>query len=89
MLEVIATFYDDSRQRRVQSIRHHGAYTFEEERFSSDAREMSWLPLTWKRSLPICDSYDAALCEARGRVAWLADDTPREEASAPALNPKS
>jgi hypothetical protein len=68
------TFYDRDRKRRViVSPLGDGCYTFEEEAFSDDPFEMCWIPLTGGRSYPICESYDIALREARGRVAWLAE----------------
>jgi hypothetical protein len=65
--------YDAARKRRV-IIRGSsgGTYTFVEEYFSDEPLEMSWIPLTYRRSIPICESFEIAMREARGRVEWLA-----------------
>jgi hypothetical protein len=68
------TIYDDSKKRRVRIFREvGGSYSFIEEVFSDEPSENCWLPLTSRRSKPICDSFETALGEAKGRVVWLAN----------------
>jgi len=67
------TFYDRDKKRRVIVARvADGHYTFEEEKFSDEPMEMAWIP-TAGRSYSICESYDIAIREARGRVPWLSE----------------
>ena len=66
--------YDKTNKRRVRIFqRDDGAYSFVEEKFSDEPLEQCWIPQTWRRSLPICDSFEIALREAKGRVDWLAE----------------
>ena len=66
--------YDRTGKRRVRVFRHaDGSFRFIEEAFSDDELELFWLPLTSRRSQPICDSFETALREAQGRVPWLAE----------------
>ena len=68
--------YDKTNKRRVRIYqRTDGAYSFVEEKFSDEPLEQCWLPQTWRRSIPICDSFEIALREAKGRVDWLAEST--------------
>ncbi len=68
------TFVDASGKRRCTVFAcGDGTYSFLEEKFSDDPFEMCRLPLTWRRSQPICASFEIALREARGRVEWLRD----------------
>lgn len=65
--------YDSERKRRVKIFcSPDGSYSFIEEKFSDEPLEMCWIPQTYRRSLPICSSFEIAMHEARGRVEWLA-----------------
>jgi hypothetical protein len=65
--------------RRVHIVRRDdGTFGFVEERFSDDELERCWLMLGWRRSQPICDTFETALREAEGRVGWLAEMLVRE-----------
>jgi len=64
--------YDAGRKRRVIISGSSAGYTFLEEQFSEDPREMCWILQTHRHSLPVCSSPEIALREAQGRVPWLA-----------------
>ena len=64
--------YDTTGKWRVViSQRDDGTFTFVEERFSDEPHEQCWLPQTFRRSMPICNSEETALREAAGRIDWL------------------
>ena len=66
------TFTDASGKRRCTVFAcGNGTYSFLEEKFSDYPTEMCWLPVTWRRSQPICASFEIAVREACGRVDWL------------------
>lgn len=66
--------YDRDKKRRVVVVQTaDGSYGFVEEFFSTEPEEQCWIPVTKGRSIPICDSIETALREARGRVDWLTD----------------
>lgn len=68
--------YDLDKKRRVLILRNtNGAYSFVEESFSTDPYEQCWIPVTKGRSIPVCDSIETALREAKGRIDWLSDAT--------------
>jgi hypothetical protein len=72
---VIKTIAHPNGIRRVLIIqRSNGSYGFEEERFSAEPEEHTWLPFG-RRSYSICDSEDAAVREACGRIGWLNEVT--------------
>lgn len=72
MSAIVETLFDDSGNRRVHIIDcSNGTFSFIEEHYSNDPLEQAWLPQTWRHSAPICESYEIALREARGRVGWL------------------
>ena len=52
--------------------RANGSYGFEEQRFSDDPVEMTWIP-QGKYATAICASAELAMAEARGRIAWAAE----------------
>ena len=65
--------YDAERKRRVRVFGSpDGSYSFIEEKFSDEPLEMCWIPQTYRRSQPICSSFEIAMREARGRIEWLA-----------------
>jgi hypothetical protein len=67
-------FVDSTGKRRVTiSGSPENGFTFVEEHFSDDPLELSWLPQTQGRSIPVCDNFETALREAVGRVPWLAE----------------
>ena len=67
--------YDSERKRRVRIFGSpEGSYSFIEEKFSDEPREMCWIPQTYRRSLPICSSFEIAMREARGRIELAAAD---------------
>jgi hypothetical protein len=68
------TFVDSTGKRRCTVFAcGDGTFSFLEEKFSDYPTEMCWLPLTSRRSYPICATFEIALAEARGRVEWLSD----------------
>jgi hypothetical protein len=72
-MEVKQIFYDLSGKRRVTICgADDEGYSFIEEKFSDDPMELRWIPLTYRRSYPICASFEIAMREARGRIDWLA-----------------
>lgn len=78
------TFIDASGKRRCTVFAGgDGTYSFLEEKFSDDPYEMCWLPVTWRRSQPICASFEIALREARGRVEWLREVEDTETGTPP------
>jgi hypothetical protein len=77
------TFTDASGKRRCTVFAcGDGSCSFQEEKFSDDPMEMCWLPLTWRRSQPICATFEIALREARGRVEWLRETEDAEPGAA-------
>lgn len=63
------TIYDSSRKRRVLIFqRADGHFSSLEEYFSDDPHEQCWIPLSYGRSLPICDTLESVLREACGRA---------------------
>jgi hypothetical protein len=73
MTQYHPVIYDETGKRRVTIFqRDDGAWSFLEEKFSDYELEQCWLPQTRRRSIPICDSFEIALREAKGRVDWLA-----------------
>lgn len=70
--EVVAILKDEDNKRRVRIVRHaeNGWFTFEEEYFSEEPREMAWVTVQ-ANSFPICDTMEIAIREARGRISWL------------------
>ena len=65
--------YDSDRKRRVRIFGSPGgSYSFIEEKFSDEPLEMCWIPQMYRRSQPICSSFEIAMREARARVEWLA-----------------
>jgi hypothetical protein len=73
--QVVSTIYDASRKRRVHIFqRADGTFGFSEEQYLDDPREMCWTPIG-RGSEARVDSADAALREARSRVAWLSAET--------------
>ena len=78
------TFIDASGKRRCTVFAcGDGTYSFLEEKFSDDQFEMCWLPVTWRRSHPICVSFEIALREARGRFEWLREVEEAKTGTAP------
>jgi hypothetical protein len=74
MTEQERVIYDRTGKRRVQIFRSDdGFFSFLEEKFSDQEFEQCWLPLTWRRSQPVCDTFETALREAKGRIEWLAE----------------
>jgi hypothetical protein len=74
MPELQHTIYNPTATRRVQIYRHDDrSFRFIEEKFSDEALERCWIVLSSRRSQPICDTFETALREAQGRVAWLAE----------------
>ena len=66
--------YDQKNNRRVLILRAaNGSYSFVEECFSAEPEEQCWIPVTKGRSIPVCDSIETALREAKGRITWLSD----------------
>ena len=66
------TFVDASGKRRCTVFAcGDGTYSFLEEKFSDDPREVCWLPVSYRQSKPICTSFEIALREARGQVEWM------------------
>ena len=66
--------YDLDNKRRVLILRSaNGSYSFVEECFSEDPYEQCWIPVTKGRSIPICDSIDTVLREAKGRIDWFSE----------------
>ena len=64
--------YDSSKKRRVTIFKcEDGSFSFLEEHFSDEPLEHCWIPLTHRRSIPVCDSFETATREAAGRIEWL------------------
>ena len=71
-MTTIQTIQDEEGKRRVIIFqRADGTFGFEEERYSDDELEQCWIPYG-RYFISICDTYETALSEARGRVDWLA-----------------
>lgn len=51
--------------------RDDGSFGFEDQKFSDEPLELSWIP-RGRYSVSFCDSAERATAEARGRVDWLA-----------------
>jgi hypothetical protein len=80
---VSMTFVDTSGKRRCTVFScGDGTYSFLEEKFSDDPMELCWLPLSYRRSKPICASFDIALKEARSRIEWLQQSKAAEPGAA-------
>jgi hypothetical protein len=75
MFETLACYISRDQKRRVLIQKRTGTrwYTFEEQYFSDNPREMAWCPRS-AASFPICDTFETALREARGRISWMAQD---------------
>jgi hypothetical protein len=72
-MTTVQTIYDDAKKRRVVILqREDGSFGFEEQRFSDEPLELSWIPFG-RYSVCHCDTAARALVEARGRVAWLSE----------------
>ena len=69
--KILKTIYSIDQKKRINFIQKaNGTFCFEEEYFSEDPLEMSWIPIA-RQFLSICDSLDLAIREAKGRVSWL------------------
>jgi len=65
------TIYHPDGKRRVDIIhRQDGMFGFEEWKFSAAERENCWIPEK-KDTATLTDSFDRALYEAQGRIAWM------------------
>jgi hypothetical protein len=60
----------DGRQRVNFIQKSNNTFYFEEEYFSENPLEMSWIS-SGRQSLSICDSLESAIQEAKSRIAWL------------------
>lgn len=68
-VRIIERIFDVSGSRRVLIFqREDGSFGFDEERFSREPLEMSWIPRGYDSR---CDTRERALSEAMGRVEWL------------------
>jgi len=67
----------DGKRRVLIYERSDGDFEFEEQKFSDDPLEMSWMPISRRRK-STCDSAETAEREARDRIEWL-----RTSASSP------
>jgi hypothetical protein len=65
-------FYDPERKRRVVLWHRNGFYTFQAEKFSDAPLEMCWVH-DFPMPNSICATYEIALCEAKGRIAWFGE----------------
>jgi hypothetical protein len=64
--------YNADKTKRVRIFQSSdGSFRFEEETYSHEPLERCWLPITKGRSIAVCDSFEIALREARGRIDWL------------------
>ena len=71
-MTTVRTIADETRKRRLIVFRRDdGSFGFEEEWFSDEPLEMSWIPFG-RYSVCRCDTEERALAEARSRVGWLA-----------------
>jgi hypothetical protein len=71
VVKTIRTIYSDSRKRRVIIFqRDDGSFGFDEEHFSDEPLELSWLQAGYDSR---CDTAERAFGEAQGRVPWLAE----------------
>ena len=69
----IQILYDSTKTRRIVIFQcADGSCGFEEQRFSDDPLEMTWIP-QGKFVTSVCASVEIAMAEARGRVGWMAE----------------
>lgn len=71
--------YNADRTRRVVFERNaDGSIGFREDVWSNDRYEHCWIPSRWPDSH--CDTMETAMREARGRLSWLSELNPDEQA---------
>ncbi len=72
-MKTVLTIYDVTMERRVVVFRcDDGLFGFEEQRFSREPLEMTWIPVG-KPPHPSChcDTPEQASLAARGHIHWL------------------
>ena len=73
-MKTIQTIYDESKKRRVIIFqRDDGTFGFNEEKFSDEPLEKTWIPIDRRNSQ--CDTLEQVLTEIRGRVDWLPENS--------------